>query len=301
MDRRRRGNRPGRSRAGRRLRGHHKLGAQALSIVALLERRRVTGETDHDQLIGDLADFLLSMEIADEPGRYYGSYDAGAGERLLEPESAFYPGEALLALTRLAEHFPEGPYLEYASRAADYLVYERDGDIPASGEIPREDHWLAMALSELYRLEPDEGHKTTAYLHADSMVDNQWKANEGNAALIGGTHRSNPISFTSTATKGEALVAVWSLAKSVADQDATERYAEATLRNIQFQIRVQYTPENTALYPDPDRVVGGWGQNAVENSVRIDYVQHNISALIGAWYMTAEGDLPHAAAEPADS
>jgi len=271
-----------------------KLGGQALALVALLERRRVTQDTRYDELIGELTTFLLSMEIEDEPGRYYQSYDALDGQRLLEPDSDYYPGEALLALTRLAQHFPEEPYLEAAKRAADYLVHERDGDIPAAGQIPREDHWLAIALSDLYRLNQDQDYLTVAYLQADSMIENQFKPDEQfPSELIGASRRGV---HNATPPNGEALVAVWGLAVFLDDKEAIEWVSTAARRSAQFQMRVQYTEENPQDFPRPDRMVGAWGRNLEDPTVRIDYVQHNISGLIGVWYLTEEGDVP--VAEP---
>ena len=273
-----------------------KLGGQALALVALLERRRVTKDTSYDELIDDLATFLLSMEIESEPGRYYQSYDAANDQRLLEPASDYYPGEALLALTRLAQQFPEEPYLEAATRAADYLVYERDGDIPAADQIPREDQWLAMALSDLYRLNQEQDYATVAYLQAGSMIGNQYTADDRYPMRIGASRTRNPVNYTSTATKGEALDAVWGLAIFLEDEERIEPLATAARRNVQFQMRVQYTEENAQLFPRPERMIGAWGQDAAEPYVRMDFVQHNISALIGVWHLTEEGDVP--VAEP---
>ena len=271
-----------------------KLGGQALALVALLERRRVTQDTSYDELIEDLATFLLSMEIEEEPGRYYQSYDVPDRRRLLEPDSNYYPGEALLALTRLAQHFPEGPYLEAAKRAADYLIYERDGDIPAAGQVPREDHWLTIALSDLYRLNQDQDYATVAYLQADTMTENQFEAGLSQDPTLIGASRRGP--YNATAPNGEALVAVWGLAVFLGDEEMIERVSTASRRNAQFQMRVQYTEENTQDFPRPDRIIGAWGSNPANPVVRIDNVQHNISGLIGVWYLTEEGDVP--VAEP---
>lgn len=271
--------------------GRMKLGGQALALVALLERRRVLADTTHDELIGDLADYMMSLELRDEPGRYYQSYDAELGEPSLQPDSDYYPGEALLALTRLAQHFPDGQYLDYALRAAEYLVHVRDGDIPELGAVPREDHWLALALSELYRLEPDPAYREVAYLQAESMVENQYTGADV-PMRIGASAARNPINYTSTATKGEALLAVWALAAFSEDAEAVERYSTAARRNVQFQIRVQYTSENSQLFPRPEAVIGAWGKDALDPWVRMDFVQHNVSGLVGLWYLTAEGDVP---------
>ncbi|MEP7082905.1 MAG: hypothetical protein ABI841_08045 [Chloroflexota bacterium] len=271
--------------------GRMKLGGQALALVALLERRRVLGDDSRDELISGLSEFMMSLELADEPGRYYQSYDAALQEPSLEPDSDYYPGEALLALTRLARHYPDGPYLDAAERAAEYLVHRRDGDIPEAGQVPREDHWLALALSELYQLSPDASYRDVAYLQAESMVANQFTAADG-PMRAGGSALQSPINYTSTATKGEALVAVWAMAAATGDDEAAARYAAAARRNAQFQLRVQFTPENTELFPDPEMVIGAWGKDALDPWIRIDFVQHNISALIGVWSMTTEGSLP---------
>ena len=272
--------------------GVMKLGGQALALVALLERRRVTHKTSLDPLINGLATLMLAMELKQEPGRFHQSYDPQSRTLHLTPDSDYYPGECLLALTRLAAQFPDGPYLEAAKRAAAFLIHVRDGDIIERGAIPREDHWLAMALSELYRLDPNPDYATVAYLQAESMIRNQYTDADGIPARIGGSRSRNPINYTSTATKGEALVSAWSLAAFRQDQPAVERFAQAARRNAQFQMRVQYTRESTALFGTPERLIGAWAMDIANTYVRIDFVQHNISQLIGVWSMTYHGDLP---------
>ncbi len=273
-----------------------KLGGQALAVVALLERRRVLNDTSRDDLIDDLARAMIAMELPEQPGRYYQSYDHGTGSFSLEPDSDYYPGEALLAFTRLAQQYPDGPYLEHATRAARYLIYERDGDIPAARDVPRQDHWLTLALAELYRLDPRPDYRDVAYLQADAMTATQHGADDL-SMRIGGSELQSPINYTSTATKAEALVAAWALARFSNDDAAEERYATAVGRNLQFQLRVQFTAENTQLLPRPEGAIGGWGKDAVDPWIRIDFVQHNISGLLGLWAMTSAGDIPIAASD----
>jgi hypothetical protein len=268
-----------------------KLGGQALAIVALLERRRVLEDTSHDDLIDGLARFMASLELSDEPGRYYQSYYHQEDRPSLDPDSDYYPGEALLAFTRLAQQFPDGPYLEHARRAAQFLIYQRDGDIPAAQAVPRQDHWLTMALSELYRLDPRPEYLEVAFLQADGMVASQHGA-DALPMRIGGSALQSPINHTSTATKAEALVAAWALARFAGDDAAEARFASAGRRNLQFQLRVQYTADNTQLFPRPDAAIGAWGKDAVDPWIRIDFVQHNISGLLAMWSMTTTGDVP---------
>jgi hypothetical protein len=62
--------------------------------------------------------------------------------------------------------------------------------------------------------------------------------------------------------------------------------ATAARRNVQFLMRVQYTEESAASFPDPARLIGAWGQDNVKPYVRMDFVQHNVSALLGLWRQT---------------
>jgi hypothetical protein len=282
---------PGRRGRGYLLDGEVKLGGQALALVALLERRRVTGDRRHDRLIGQMATFLRQFEVPGRTGRMYSRYLAAPRRFALVPVSEYYPGEALLAFTRLAQQFPGGGYRSDARRAARYLVRERDGDIPRLGRVPREDHWLTLALSELYRLDRDPAYARVVDLQAESMIANQATERDGVDA-IGASLGQNPINYTSTATKAEALAGAWALALHRGDRRRARRLALAQERTIQFLMRVQYTHENTIDFPKPERAIGAWPQDAYEDYVRIDFVQHNISALSDAAHLIERGDVP---------
>lgn len=290
---------PGRPGRGYLFNGQVKLGGQALALVALLERRRVTGDRGHDRLIAQMATFLRQFEVPGGSGRMYSRYLAPSRRFALAPVSEYYPGEALLAFTRLAQQFPRGGYLQDARRVARYLVHERDGDIPRLGRVPREDHWLTLALSELHRLDPDPDYARVVYLQADSMIANQATARDG-ADVIGASLAQDPINYTSTATKAEALAGAWALARHTGDARRARRLATAQQRTIQFLMRVQYTQANTIDFPEPARAIGAWPQDAYEDYVRIDFVQHNISALSDAAHLIVTGDVPLARAPSAE-
>lgn len=273
--------------------GETSLGGQALALVALLERRRVTGDTTMDELIHELATFLLWLEKDDRKGRFFNSFNHQSRLRLDTPDVVFYPGEALLALTRLSYHFPDiVDYLNAATRLATYLVHERDGDLPSLEAVPRDDHWLTIALGDLYRLNGAEDYVKVVLMQADSMIAKQYTPEDGTPDQIGGSRRDGPISNTSTATKGEAMVAAWAIARITGDESAEKRIAQATERGAQYQMRVQYTTDNSANFPRPEGAVGGWPGSADDPTIRIDYVQHNLSVLIGMVSLIEDGDLP---------
>jgi hypothetical protein len=83
--------------------GVMKVGGQALALVALLERRRVTQDTAYDPLIAEFAALMVAVGVKQEPGRFYQSYDPQTRTVLLTPDSDYCPGECLLALTRQDE------------------------------------------------------------------------------------------------------------------------------------------------------------------------------------------------------
>ena len=58
-------------------------------------------------------------------------------------------------------------------------------------------------------------------------------------------------------------------------------YRQALLRMASFQLRCQLTPVSSLYLPRPDLAVGGFRRSLTNWEVRIDYVQHNLSALLG--------------------
>lgn len=272
--------------------GRCKLGGQALAIVALLQGRRTLETAAWDDVIAALAEFLLALELPDEPGRYFQSFEAATQQKLLTPASNFFPGEALLALTRLHAAFPDGPWLAAARRAARYLVRVKDGDQIAAGTVPREDHWLTIALSELSRFDPDPDYATIVFWQADRMIRSQYRPDDPQPWRIGAARARSTPPFTTTATQAEALNAAWELARMREDPGAVERCSLGALRSAQFLMRVQYTEANTRLFARPERAIGAWAQDADYPHIRIDFVQHGLSALVDAARLLQTGATP---------
>jgi hypothetical protein len=57
-------------------------------------------------------------------------------------------------------------------------------------------------------------------------------------------------------------------------------------------MRVQYTTDNTSSFPRPEGAIGGWPGSSDDPTIRIDYVKHNLSVLIGMTHLIQDGDLP---------
>ncbi len=141
---------------GRRL----ETGASALLLAALDERRALTGDRSHDDLMLALARTLIATIGPD--GALDARIDVESGP--VADRSPFYPGETLWALARLHLTFPSEGLDVPARRLLDYLVRRRD-------EVERpwpivSDHWAAYAFETMSRWpEPP----------ADDAVTAQWR------------------------------------------------------------------------------------------------------------------------------
>ena len=51
-------------------------------------------------------------------------------------------------------------------------------------------------------------------------------------------------------------------------------------RAVEFQLGTQIGPPRALFLPDSQRVLGGFARSLTNFEIRIDYVQHNISALL---------------------
>lgn len=122
------------------------VGGAALLTAALVERRLRTDDGDHDDVLRDLGRFMVSMQRDD--GGFYVSINPKTGVVDREGTSRYYPGEALWALARLENLFPDEPWDAPASRAATFIATMRD-DVEDVIAPPLNDHWAAYGFAEM--------------------------------------------------------------------------------------------------------------------------------------------------------
>ena len=122
------------------------VGASALMVATLLDRRAATGDEGYDDELMALGRFLVGQ--VDDRGRVSAGYDLTADVPTPE-SSAYVTGEAAWALARLHTTFPsEDGRGAAARRVAEYLATERDDD-EAIAPQPWPDQWAAYLLAEL--------------------------------------------------------------------------------------------------------------------------------------------------------
>lgn len=251
-----------------------KLGGSGLAILALVESYRATGNQERLTQAEELAGWLLAIES--DAGEFTVHIQARDGA-LDDHVSLYYPGEAIFGLVRLGEETGNEAYLDAARRAAVWLITVRDKGV-TEGELEH-DHWLLYGLNELDRLAPDPlfVDHTAKLVRAIEAAQHR---SDVPAEWVGGFY--DPPRGTPTATRVEGLTAAYALFTRRGDTDMALRAQNAIELGTAFVLRMHLTPERAAAYPVARRALGGFTGSFEEAQVRIDYVQHSISALLGA-------------------
>lgn len=252
--------------------GKIKLGGVALAALAYATHGKVTGDDRYLDRAQRLCRYIVMSQKAD--GEFIHQRSVPDHE-VLPFISMYYPGEALLALVRLFQRDGDIRWIEAADAGARWLITVRDAGVDTPDLL--HDHWLLYALSDLHRARPTGlfidhigriveaisiGQRTTAE-HPDH---------------VGGYSRA-PRS-TPVATRSEGLMAAHFRALELGDKALADRTMDVAMRNTRLQLVTQIGPERAMYMVDPQRCLGGFTHSFTNYEVRIDYVQHNMSALL---------------------
>ena len=260
-----------------------KLGGTGLGLVALLSLEKVHPGTTSMDVLRKMGRFILFMQKED--GSFYSKYIPDEGGRTDKWTSLYYPGEAALGLLMLYEKDPSLQWLQAAANAIAYLARIR-----AEKRKVAADHWALLATAKLlpvYGRCKNTVSRQEVLQHARQVCEsilsaiNQHPDNTPEYGCLTGDGRTCP-----TATRLEGLLAALSFlpAESKALQ---ERITSAANRAMAFLLRSQI-PAGAfaggiprAIRPLPaghPRFNKSFNRRSTE--VRIDYVQHALSAMI---------------------
>jgi len=250
-----------------------KLGGNALAMIALSKYEQVTGDRRFRETAVELGRWIRAVQ--NEAGEFFihkYSYPQGV---ISDFVSAYYPGEALLALSRLYELNGDEGLLDAAEAGARWLIEVRDGDVAA--EDLNHDHWLLYALNGLYRHRSNPLYLEHALRIANTIVNGQ-NLEPRLRDWLGSYYK--PPRSTPTAIRSEGLFAAYTLARDFGSPEEAQRILAAVRRGILFQLQTQLTAETVMHLQDPQRSLGAFRKSLTDVEIRIDYVQHNISALL---------------------
>jgi hypothetical protein len=256
-----------------------KLGGNALTIVALAKHAKMHDRWENLDLMRALARRIVAVQ---DPGtgefrEHKATFPDGTATKFT---SGYYPGECIFALTRLYEIDPNPQWLDAARLGVRYLIDVRDRG--KSTESLTHDHWLLYGIDNLHRLRPERALVEHGLRIAQAIVGAQTVKTPEHAPDFEGSFRAAPET-TPTAIRVEGLMAAHRMFARVGERGAAERARAAANLGLRFVRANQITEERAMYFPDPHRVLGGFLESFGEYSIRIDYVQHAVSALLATW------------------
>lgn len=260
-----------------------KLGGAGIALAALLGLEKIRPGTTSPEVLEKIGNFILHMQKED--GSFYSKYIPDQGGRNDDWVSLYYPGEAILGLLLLHEKDPSSKWLNGATKGMMCLAKLR-----SQATTVEADHWALLATEKLLPMLPLSGQ-------ADLQKDIQEHA----LRICEGILASRPFlpedspeyggfmddgRTCPTATRLEGLLAALTFLPRQSGP-FMDRMENSVRDGMEFLLRSQ-VKEGTyaggiprAVRSLPDAHPGSGGSfNERAGEVRIDYVQHALSAMI---------------------
>jgi hypothetical protein len=260
-----------------------KLGGAGLALVALLSLEEVRPTSTSIDELRRLGKFLLYMQKPD--GGFYSKYIPSKGGRTDRWTSLYYPGEAALGLLMLYERDRSDEWLQAAAQGLAYLARRREGRVSVAA-----DHWALLATARMIALDDESlmqhpremfirhGIQICESILSEKPLFSRREPGCGGFAVDG---RTCP-----TATRLEGLVAALSFVPE-SEQDLRQRMTLAIEQGLAFLYRAQVRegehvggmPRAITRLP-ASHPLSNHQFNRRATEIRIDYVQHAMSAML---------------------
>lgn len=257
-----------------------KLGGTALGVIALLSLEKAAPGAVRREEVRGLGNFLLSQQRAD--GSFTCKYylDSGKAD---EWESLYYPGEAMLALCLIDDYDPDDKWARGAARCMSYLADDRKEQ-----HDPPADHWALLAtgplLKKLEKMKDPPITPEAALRHAEQIVNVMLgeQVIEPEVPAVHGSYGPG-ARVCPAAIRVEGMVAAHAFFPEDR-RELKEKIRKSTTLGLAFVLRAQVPSgpykggfiRSTIVSNAPDAE----DDNRRAAEIRIDYVQHSLSALI---------------------
>ncbi len=257
-----------------------KLGGAGLALVALLHVEQIEpGFTSLEQLRG-LGRFLVYMQKSD--GSFYSKYYPDVGRSDIW-QSMYYPGEAAFGLLLLFEKDPSPQWLHTATKALRSLAFQGRHQQPLSP-----DQWYMLAAERWWRLageDADTATRSEILAHTRRLCQSMLQDQQGQLGVPGlrGCYTPEGRSCP-TATRLEGLMAALGVLPP-SDEALHDQVRQSVRLGMQFLLRCQIHAQPhrgavTRVVPAHDAAALSDAERRRRNEVRIDYVQHALSAML---------------------
>lgn len=264
------------------------LGKSALPLLAMLRCREQVG-AENDRLIGQLTRLMLRLQR--ENGGFYPELDAKTAKGKGDHEVLYAAGQAVLSLVLLEQQLGELkgtqaeplPSPSVLKRAIDSAMAFYGGPYwprPLRDFFFFEEGWHCLAARHALTSHRNDGYEQLCIDYVASRL--RYVARAGDSSephFVGGYGISDlfPPRNTATAGLGEALNASIAIKQKRGLPVSEDKAILADL--VSFLLRAQWTQAGCYACKEPRLVVGGFSQQLAGPDIRIDYVQHAMSAI----------------------
>lgn len=254
--------------------GVTQLGSNALAVIALSRRIDATGDKSDLPVLLKMGAWIEGTQQPDGNfGVHKQVYPDGPSEAF---KSIYFPGEAVLALCRLTAVTGDDHWIEAGERGARWIVEVRDIDVSEADQ--EHDHWLLYGLRDIEPRFPRPSYLAHTEKICRSILAIQ-HLDPKQPDWYGGYY--DPPRSTPLATRNEALMCGYAVLRRNGRDELADAVLAGIRRGTPFQRETQYRPESSLHFADPQRIRGAFFGGLYDSSVRNDYIQHNISALLG--------------------
>ncbi|MHA2101529.1 MAG: hypothetical protein ACW99A_22985 [Candidatus Kariarchaeaceae archaeon] len=246
--------------------GKMKVGTVALAILGMVRYWEASDNDKYNIYVEKFANYIVSQQRDD--GAFAGIY----GQK---KESRYYSGEAFFALALAYDMLDKKAYREAMEDALDYY-WSEDYDYSDAAFIP----WASSGCAKWYELTENSEFKDFSFNMTDTQVARQSLVHE--LDKYGNDLYGNILDPTvNTGVYLEGIGDVYRLAKSLYDSERTAKYYTSLKAGIEWVLTVQFRKKSQLACPN--RGFGGFHRGfdvSDAYDVRIDYVQHAISAIL---------------------
>lgn len=254
------------------------LASSALLVLAINEL-----PAPNDELLTCSEQLCNALRLRQQADGSLKTADTGSAG-VEDPESANSPGLVLVALMRSQQYRPAKWKTDAVRRALPFYCkawsQNKDRDRGA---------WLTAAFTEAFLRTKEKPFADAVLEMNDWLCDLQYEQLDAlHPRWLGGFQGwANGRPAGGAPDVGSALCAgslaeACRVTRQLGDLSRHERYTAALERGLQFLVTLQYSEADTQHFADwyRKRLVGGFHASHQDGTLRIDYTQHAVSALV---------------------
>jgi orotate phosphoribosyltransferase/AMMECR1 domain-containing protein len=187
-----------------------------------------------------------------------------------EPYQDYYPGQLLLALAKAVTCELTSADSEKLQRAFKFYRH-RFRYKPSFGQVS----WLMQAFTECWRITRDQ--ELCQFVFEVGLWILKYQHQKTGAFM--NDHQSDTPGYT-TALYSEGVASALALASESGDSENWHVYWDSSRRALAFLDRLIIQKRDSSVLPNADAALGGVRASLYRSEIRVDFVQHLLSALL---------------------